>query len=463
MHDRIASVLRNRLRTAASPIFHAGVDRAGQRVVLHLTGPADARVLVAETQAALGAAGIVAKVVVKQHDSLELARAKTLEQLLSPFEHDFNLFDPTAVVGRARVVVSAVREARAEAGKNLRGVFLDPVSRILYVIAARKADSVDLETRLLGAIDRATAQTGSHFNRPPLTVCIVGMLPMRPLVPVDRASLRLRPVIGRARGLRALAAGVAAALGVGGIATVAMAQTGPAVSGANAKIQLEGGYLKNDNNSDGWAGTAAGALTAPIGQQFGVQFDGAVGSFDGDFYWGAGGHLFWRDPGQGMLGVFGQVSSMNKASLYRAGVEGDAYLGRFTLGGHVGYQAGNDSHKVHVDDGVIAGLRLKYYVTDNFALQASGGIEATSWYGRGGFEYQPGFAALPGLSVFADAGAGSDHHVFALAGIRYYFGNDKTLIRRHREDDPDLLPLTEIQKFERKSRAASAPPYNPPS
>ena len=37
-------------------------------------------------------------------------------------------------------------------------------------------------------------------------------------------------------------------------------------------------------------------------------------------------------------------------------------------------------------------------------LRAGGGIEAKSGFGRGGFEFQQGFAALPGLSVFADAG-----------------------------------------------------------
>ncbi len=452
MQDQIASVLQSHLRSAAWPVFHAGVDQRGSRVVLHLTGGSDADRLIETTRDVLKAAGLEAKVVVKQHDAARMARAKTLEQLLAPFDHEANLFDPTAVVGRARVVMSAVHDARLEMKSTLRGVFLDPVSRVLYVIAGKNADAAALESSLMAAIDRATARTGSHFNRPPLTVRIVNMLPMRPLVPVDRASLRLRPVIGRARGLRALAAGVAAALGVGGIATVALAQTAPAVSGANAKIQIEGGYLKNDDGASGLAGVAAGALTAPLGQQFGVQFDGAVGSFDGEFYWGAGGHLFWRDPAQGLVGAFGQVSAFNGATLYRAGIEGDAYLNRFTLGGHVGYQTGNDSHKAHVDHGVIAGVHLKYYLTDNFALQTSGGIEGPSWYGRGGFEYQPGFAALPGLSIFADAGGGSDHHVFALAGIRYYFGNDKTLIRRHREDDPDLLPLNEVQKFERKKR-----------
>ncbi len=455
MHEQVASVLQSYLRSAAAPIFHAGIDKSGHRVVLHMTGPGDAKRLIGEARDALLAAGIDIAVVVKQHDAERMARAKTLEQLLAPFDHDANLFDPTAVVGRARVVMSAVRDSRTEMKTALRGVFLDPVSRILYVIAGKNADAAALETSLLASIDRATASTGSHFNRPPLTVRIVNMLPMRPLVPVDRISLKLRPVIGRARGLRALAAGVAAALGVGGMGTVAIAQTAPAVSGVNAKLQLEGGYLKNDDNSNGLAGVVAGALTAPIGQQFGIQFDAAAGSFDGDFYWGAGGHLFWRDPAQGLIGAFGQVSHLTGATLYRAGLEGDAYLGRFSLGGHVGYEAGSDSRRTHVDSGIIAGVQLKYYVTDNFMLQAGGGIEGPSWYGRGGFEFQPGFAALPGLSIFADAGGGSDHHVFALAGIRYYFGNDKTLIRRHREDDPDLLPLTEVQKFERKKHNVS--------
>ncbi len=452
MHDQVASVLQNYLRSATASVFHAGIDKAGRRIVLHMTGDVGAKKLVEEARKVLSEAGIDAVVVVKQHDAARMARSKTLDQLLAPFEHDANLFDPTAVVGRARVVVSAVRDTRAENKSAVRGVFLDPVSRILYVIAGKNADAASLEASLLASIDRATALTGSHFNRPPLTVRIVNMLPMRPLVPVDRASLRLRPVIGRARGLRALAAGVAAALGVGGIATVAVAQTAPAVSAPNAKLQLEGGYIKNDDNINGFAGVAAGAFTAPLGTQFGVQLDGAAGSFDGDFYWGAGGHLFWRDPAQGLLGAFGQAAGLNGAMLYRAGIEGDAYLGRFSLGGHVGYEFGNDSKSTHVDSGVIAGVKLGYYVTDNFMLQGETGIEGPSWYGRGGFEYQPGFAALPGLSVFADAGTGSDHHVFALAGIRFYFGQDKSLIRRHREDDPAILPLAEPQKFEKKRR-----------
>jgi len=292
-----------------------------------------------------------------------------------------------------------------------------------------------------------------------LTVLVVTMLPMRPLVAVDRASRRRRPVVvgSTLRGWRAAAAALAATVGA---TSVAVAQA-PAVYGLNGKIDARGGFTHFEAQGvDGLAGFVTGAVSAPLGTSFGVQVDAAAGIADGTFYWGAGGHMFWRDPSKGLLGLFGQISEVHKGQLYRAGVEGEYYLSNVTLGGHAGYEIGNDSRRVHIDDGVIAGVNLKFYATDNFMMKVGGGIEAKSWYGRAGFEYQPGFAALPGLSIFADGGAGSDHLSYALAGIRLYFGANKSLIRRHREDDPDLLPLTEVQKFERKRRPSTvSSPY----
>jgi len=451
----LSAALQSFLRAAPAPVFHAGADRDGKRVVLHLTGDAPVQALKDGAAKALATSGLAAEIVVRQHDSRKIAGSETLEELVRPFEHEANLFDPTAIVGRAQVVVGAVREARAEIGKDLRGVFLDPVARVLYVVTKPGIDAERAAEIVLAAVDRATQRTGSRFNRPPLTVKIVSELPLRPLVAVDRGSHRLRPVQGRSKSMRNVLAGAAAALGIGGIATVAVAQQpGPAVSGVNAKIDARGGFMKTEGGGiDGAAGFAGGALTAPIGQQFGVQLDAAAGSADGRFYWGAGAHLFWRDPTIGLLGIYGQHGEVKNASASRLGVEGDAYFGRFTLGGNVAYQWGNNSNRIEVDDGIVAGVNLKFYITDNFMLRAGGGIEAGSGFGRGGFEFQPGFAALPGLSVFADAGGGSNSSVYALAGIRYYFGDNKTLIRRHREDDPDTVTLTEMNVFEKKPRS----------
>ncbi|MGE0152791.1 MAG: hypothetical protein AB7R90_09235 [Reyranellaceae bacterium] len=452
----LTASLHGFLRSAPTPIFHAGVDRDGRRIVLHVTGDAPVKALVDGATKALAAGGSSAQVVVRQHDARTIAASRSLEELLRPFDHQANLFDPTAIVGRAQVVVGAVSEARAELRKELKGVFLDPVSRILYAVMAAGIDADRAAETILAAVDRATARTGSHFNRPPLRVLIVTELPFRPLVAVDRASRKLRPVTGKARTVRNVLAGAAAALGVGGMATVAVAQSGgPAVSGVNAKIDARGGYFKSEADSTrNFAGFVTGAVTMPLGQQFGFQVDGGAGiAGGGDLYWGGGGHLFWRDPTVGLFGVYGQYGEYKNASASRLGVEGEAYFGRFTLGGNVAYQWGNDSNKVAVDDGVVAGVNLKFYVTDNFMLKVGGGVDTSAGFARGGFEFQPGFAALPGLSIFADAGGGGNDHFYALAGIRYYFGDNKTLIRRHREDDPDSVSVTDTPTWEKKGRS----------
>jgi hypothetical protein len=449
--------LLNFLRTAPTPIFHAGVERDGRRVVLHVTGEAPIKALVDGASKALAESGLKAEVVIRQHDARKIAESRSLQELLAPFRHQANLFDPTAIVGRAQVVVDAVAEARAELKKELKGVFLDPVSRILYAVTNAGIDADRAAEILLAAVDRATERTGSHFNRPPLRVLIVNELPLRPLVAVDRASRKLRPVTGTSKSVRNVLAGAAAALGVGGMATVAVAQApGPAVSGLNGKVDARGGYYKTDaDNTKDFAGFVTGAIAAPLGHQFGIQVDGGAGMAGNDLYWGGGGHLFWRDPAQGLFGLYGQYGEFKKASATRLGVEGEAYFGKFTLGGNVAYQWGNDSRKVDVDDGIVAGVNLKFYVTDNFMLRAGGGVDTGKGFGKVGFEFQPGFAALPGLSLFADAGGGGNDHVYALAGIRYYFGDNKTLVRRHREDDPDSVAPTDMPTWKKPKKSNS--------
>lgn len=66
--------------------------------------------------------------------------------------------------------------------------------------------------------------------------------------------------------------------------------------------------------------------------------------------------MFWRDPTVGLFGLFGQYGDYKKASATRLGVEGEGYFGKFTLGGNVAYQWGNDSRNLAVDDGVVVGV-----------------------------------------------------------------------------------------------------------
>ncbi|MDX1518786.1 MAG: hypothetical protein R3318_01595, partial [Gammaproteobacteria bacterium] len=88
-----------------------------------------------------------------------------------------------------------------------------------------------------------------------------------------------------------------------------------------------------------------------------------------------------------------------------------------------------------IQGGVFGNLDLRWYVNDN-AYISMGGLTSSGDVGaRASAEYQPGFSSLPGLSLFAD-GIVADDFDQVLIGVRYYFGETKSLKRRHREDDP---------------------------
>lgn len=233
------------------------------------------------------------------------------------------------------------------------------------------------------------------------------------------------------------------------IGSVALAQA-PAVSQTNGKLSLEGGVAGVDGR-DGGAGLAQGSLTLPLGSSFGVQADGAVGVMNGGFAWGVGGHLFWRDPARALLGLMASTAETNNFGWTRVGVEGDLYLGPITLAGHGGYQWGNDSRRINVDSGFFGGADVRFYLNENFAMTAGGGIYAGDWLARGGLELQPGLFKMPGLALFARGAVGEDNYYRLTAGVRFYFGADKSLMRRHREDDPEPIPF-ENNTGEKKDR-----------
>jgi hypothetical protein len=86
--------------------------------------------------------------------------------------------------------------------------------------------------------------------------------------------------------------------------------------------------------------------------------------------WTAGGTLFWRDPGQGMLGVDVGYESADvalKGDGLRAGIRGEWYPNdRWTLGGAVGWE------EVDFDliraDGIYANAQVKYYINDRASV-----------------------------------------------------------------------------------------------
>src|SRR5690606_17822548 len=102
--------------------------------------------------------------------------------------------------------------------------------------------------------------------------------------------------------------------------------------------------------------------------------------------------------------------------------------------GFAGYQFGTE-------EGLAAKGTLAFYATDDLRLDVGvRHLEGPGLSVHAGAEWQP--TASP-FSVFADGGVGEDDNWFAFGGVKMHFGaGQKSLIRRHREDDPDVdLPF----------------------
>ena len=219
----------------------------------------------------------------------------------------------------------------------------------------------------------------------------------------------------------------------------------PAVSARNFKLDLFGGGYEN-----GALGGIEGALSIPLGIRFGTQIDGVGAAIDGEFFGSISDHLFWRDPSRGLLGLYGSYSHYNGfggLDVYHGGVEAELYLGRVTLRGLVGYEVGDAGTEnvggtpvtYDFDNRMFDKLDVIYYPRDDLQLfvgqRYTGGILA----GAAGAEYLWRSEGTTATSTFVEGRLGQDNSKAVWAGVRLYFGESgKSLIRRHREDDPNL-------------------------
>ncbi len=196
-----------------------------------------------------------------------------------------------------------------------------------------------------------------------------------------------------------------------------------AVSEANGKIDVFGGRVDGNDS-----GNLSGSYTVPVQENFGAQLDGLYGRLDNEALHALGGHLFWRDPGYALLGLYGSYGEWDKTALWRAGAEGEIYLPQITFAGQLGNQSGD------LGDEVYGNVNLRYYLADdNVMLAIGGGYIDTQRIFSTDIEYLTG---LDGISLFATGAVGSDNYDYVLGGIRYYFGSGKSLMLRHRNDDP---------------------------
>lgn len=225
------------------------------------------------------------------------------------------------------------------------------------------------------------------------------------------------------------------------ISSVVLAEdtSAPAVSGPNGKFSVEGGKYDDEASVLG-----LGSYTMPLSPSIGVQFDGAIGSIDEEFFGGGGLHLFTRDPESYLLGFFGSYHDWNDISIWRAAAEFEFYLDRFSITGLAGAEGVDvpttkDGLLVlNKDDEHFFGyFEGAYYPLDDLKLSAGYRYENETSLGAASAEYLLRSTGSP-ISLFARGRFGDDDHTQITGGVKVYLGadNNKSLISRHRTEDP---------------------------
>ena len=209
----------------------------------------------------------------------------------------------------------------------------------------------------------------------------------------------------------------------------------PAVSEINGKLGYAGGVMNSyeGHNFDG-------SISFPVSEQFGFQADAFYSRISDTDFGGGAGHLFWRDPNIGLLGIAGGYLACDGVDTFQAGAEGEYYLGRFTFGffagvGSISYERSApfiDTNPTRF----VGRVSVDYYPVDD--LRA--GVSYINAFGenlvKGELEYQ---TPLNGLALTAEIARGDHDYDHWLLGVRYYFGGSKSLRDRQRQDDPPSL------------------------
>lgn len=451
--------LLNILRApSAGRPFLAGVDESrfgrGPGLTVHAAAASmtrdQARALTARLKAAAGDF----RITVKRHPVRSLERARSLETFLRPFAHRQIVFDPAGVFGRGEKLVGlAGRTRRACGGLVTRHLWHSATGTLFILLDPKRLGSEAERRSAFAMVEAAVEEARRHGGdaadyRFVKAVRVALSTPRMATVPVDAMSVT-SPQSAAARYARKLyISSIAASFGLG--AAVSRADDmagGPAVSGLNGEFAVMGGSRAGNGSF-----MAEGAVTHPLGDRFGMRWDGLAGSVDGEFIGGGAAHVFWRDPAIGLVGVAGgylrsEVGSGPTSETGIIAAEGEVYLDDVTLVGLAGYQFSNADR----NDGAIARFDVEWYPHDDLMLSA--GFETNPMHdalGRIGAEFRPGFEALPGLTVFAEGVVGDEGYSRAFGGIRFYFGRSTTLKERHRRDTfrSNLLPTRMVDSVD---------------
>jgi len=208
----------------------------------------------------------------------------------------------------------------------------------------------------------------------------------------------------------------------------------PAVSAPNGKVEIGGGWTDIDDLGDDEVFRGGAAFSFPVGDMFGIQADLTALDAYGDTAVGGALHAFTRDPNSYLLGAYGGYVDAGGADIWYVGPEAELYLGNVSIEAVGGI--------MDISDGIgtefYAMGKVALYATDNLRLSVGASTVANFESANAGLEWFMGDTGLP-LSLTVNGELGEDGYTSIQAGLSLYFGGeDKSLIRRHREDDPRL-------------------------
>jgi hypothetical protein len=208
-----------------------------------------------------------------------------------------------------------------------------------------------------------------------------------------------------------------------------------AVSAINGKVEFGGGVADDSDNSSDGVFYGAASISFPLGDMFGLQADLAAKNMFNDTAVGGNVHLFMRDPNSHLIGLIAGYGDAGEANAAWAGGEAEFYLGNVTLEASAGYlnvDPNNGSSK----DKVFAFGDVAFYPVENFRLALGASSVAGFESGHATAEYM--LDTMP-ISFKLKGEVGENKFAAVTAGVSFYFGGDsptKSLMRRHREDDP---------------------------
>ncbi|MCF6322497.1 MAG: hypothetical protein L3J32_12120 [Rhizobiaceae bacterium] len=205
--------------------------------------------------------------------------------------------------------------------------------------------------------------------------------------------------------------------------------SGNAVDGINATVGVLGGTLDGTGN-----GMTLLSISTSVLSLIGIQGDLALGFYDGDRASNSAAaavHIFWRNPGTGMVGVYGDWGYLSPVHSGRVGLEAAIYSGQWTIEGLVGVEFGQNVYAKYFDE-----FDVSYYVDDNTRVSLGHRFSARGNVLNVGFEKQFGDMAASAWSVFGEAEVGEDDYYQVFAGVRAYLGSGSstTLMGRDRNN-----------------------------